>query len=577
MARASVADTIFTNGNVVTVDDAFTIVDSFAIASDRFIAVGQSRALQEFIGPDTRVIDLEGRTVLPGFIDCHPHAILRGMQKIVEPSLVGLDPIAAIRERIAAAASKKAPGEWIVTTPIGVPPDYFNLPNGLAEKRWPTRHDLDTAAPDNPVYIPTSAYWPHPTILNSRALALLEVTRDTRDTDRVVIEKDPDSGEPTGVIRGFVFYNSSYPAFRKIITMLPAPAEEAVLEGIEKALQDEIRVGVTTLYEAHFNLQIPLMQQLMATGRLPCRVVNALEIPAQLSIDEIDAWITKNAGAAGSGSGDNTFKIIGATVSLDGPTQFGLALMDKPYLNPFGQMTNGASAVSEEKLAEIARLAARHNFRLNIQAAGSEACRMTVAALEAVNREISIKGRGWIIQHFQHPSRSDIAKLKDLGVSIQTYAAADFSKGIETYVDRFPGRDVWKTVVPYRWLLDEGLIVAGSTDGAHYDPMFQIWETLARVDGRTGKSLLTLAKTVSREEAIRLHTINGARLLQWDSDLGSIEPGKLADFVVLDRDILTIPVEQIRETQTLVTAVGGKILHEHKRLRLTSSSRSKPS
>ena len=104
MARASVADAIFTNGNVVTVDDAFTVVDSFAIASDRFIAVGQSRALQEFVGPDTRVIDLEGRTVLPGFIDCHPHAILRGMQKIVEPSLVGLNSIAAIRERIAAAA-----------------------------------------------------------------------------------------------------------------------------------------------------------------------------------------------------------------------------------------------------------------------------------------------------------------------------------------------------------------------------------------------------------------------------------------------------------------------------------------
>jgi predicted amidohydrolase YtcJ len=550
------------NGKVVTVDPRFSIAEAFAIRGERFAAIGTNAAIQRLVGPATTVVDLGGRAVFPGFIDTHPHTIYRGLESAVQPSLAGLTSVAQIVQRVGRAARETRPGAWIVTSPIGEPPDYFNLPEGLAEKRWPTRTDLDAVAPNNPVYIPTSAYWPHPAIFNTPALALLDIKRDTPDAFGIAIAKDPVTGEPTGVVYGMIFYNAASPLFRKLSSLLPLVSEEKQLEGIRHALHQNISVGVTTIYEAHGNFHVPLMKKLAASGQMLGRVINGYEIPARLSIQEIDSWMSSNADASGAGTGDDFLKVVGATVSLDGPVQFGLATMHQPYLDPFGKPGNGESAVSIEKLIDICRLAVRHHMRLNIQAAGSKACDMAVEALDTVNRETSIRDQHWILQHFQHPSRASIPKLKEMGICIQTYASTDFSKGIETYINRFPNSDVWKSVVPYRWYFDDEVTAAGSSDGAHFDPAFQIWETLVRVDGRTGRSLLTPDKAVTRQEAIQIHTANGARLLQCEHCLGSIESGKLADFAVLDRNILTVPVDEIRHTKIIMTAVGGKILHD---------------
>jgi len=197
------ADIILRNGNIVTVDPVFTIAQAVAIAADRIVAVGPDDAMAAHTGAATRVIDLKGKTVVPGLTDGHAHMDREALRNVF-PSLGRVRSIRDIQERIAELARGKQPGEWIVTMPIGDPPYYFDVPGSLAEKRWPTRQELDAAAPDNPVYIRSIwGYWrgtyPLVSCANSAALGRAGITRDTvAPVATLTIEKDA-SGDPTGV------------------------------------------------------------------------------------------------------------------------------------------------------------------------------------------------------------------------------------------------------------------------------------------------------------------------------------------------------------------------------------------
>jgi len=556
----SIPDAVYVNGSIVTVDDRFSIAEAFAVSNGRFVSVGSNAQIGAIAGSATQVIDLAGRTVLPGFIDTHAHTVFRGVAALAGPSLMGARSVAAIIGRIRETARTTPAGEWISTSPIGDPPDYFDLPEQLEGGVWPSRYDLDAAAPDHLVYVPTPVYWPHPAIFNTRALAALGVTRQTPDESGVRIIRDPESGEPTGVIYGLHLYNRTSSFFGRLARMLPTASAEARQQAIRNAMQDNLPVGLTTIYEGHANFSTPDLVALHSAGLLPIRVVFTEEAPTRLPLDELDHWMGAQAAASGQGAGDDVLKMVGITVSLDGAVQFGGAHMTEPYLDPYGDPGNGRSWLSPERLADVARLAIAHDLRLNLLAAGSAAGAIAVEALETVHAETPLNGRDWLVQHFQHPDRSQIARLKAMGLSAQTYSSVDYSKGAEVYVKRF-STEVWRDVVPLRWWFDSGINIAHGSDGAHYDPMFQLWESLQRIDGRTGRSLLTPAKAITRHEAIRLQTINGARLLQWSDRLGSIETGKLADFVVLDRAILDCPVDEIRETKCLLTALGGDVVH----------------
>ncbi|MDX2142039.1 MAG: amidohydrolase family protein [Rhodospirillaceae bacterium] len=565
---AADVDAIYINGNVVTVDAEFAIAESFAVSDGKFVAVGHSSDVIKRSWPGTKIYDLNGRTVVPGFIDAHPHIGSRARNiATLNTSLAGLGSIAAILKEIEKRAQRAAPGSWIITSPIGEAPDYFHLPEALTERRWPTRTELDRAAPHNPVYIPSPSTWPYPALFNSMALTVLDITRSTTDVDlgaRVV--RDAATGEPTGQIHGLHIYNRRSPLFDKLRALTPAPTAAAEEEGLRKILRMNLEAGVTAVYEAHGNFAPTQLHERMRTIRAAGgpinRTVSTYEVPRGMPVEKIGGWMETVIDAKGAGTGDDYFKTVGITVALDGATQFGASLMREPYLDPYGATGNGSSAYSEDELLTIARLAAQHNLRLNLLGAGDKACDMIVNVLEAVNHETPITGRSWVVQHVQHPSRRHIATLKQLGVVATTYSSVDYSKGAETYIKMFPGRDdIWRTVIPLRWWFDGGVTVAQSTDGAHYEPIFTLWESMVRVDGRTGKSLLTPEKTITREEAIRMYTINGARVMQWQNKIGSIENGKFADFVVLDRDILTGPLDAIRDAAVVQTVVGGEILY----------------
>jgi predicted amidohydrolase YtcJ len=216
--------------------------------------------------------------------------------------------------------------------------------------------------------------------------------------------------------------------------------------------------------------------------------------------------------------------------------------------------------VPTDKFKQIALLAARNNMRLNSCFGGDKAADITLEVFDEVNREIPLRDRRWVIQHIQFPTQQHIDKCRDLGLSVTTCTNFEWGKGSEIYVERL-GKDYASRAMPLRRWLDAGVPVAQSTDFGPFAPMFTLWQSLKRIHGLSGQSFAGPDQKISREEAIKMYTINGARVLFWEDKLGSIEEGKLADLAVLDHDILTCPLDEIRDTRVLMTMVGGEIVH----------------
>lgn len=572
LPAAAAAEVTYYNGKVITVDSSFRTAEAFTVKDGRFTAVGSSAQLLAAAGPSTRLVDLEGRTVVPGFIDAHPHSQSRANRlardTAADLSLKGANSVAEITARIRKAASQAAAGEWIVTGPIGEAPDYFWLPDSLAEKRWPTRADLDAAAPRNPVYIPSPTTWPHPAVLNTAALeaaGLHDADEAKLRAEGISLVRDRRSDEPNGHVFGTHIYNRRSALLRQLRAYgRPVPAE-AEQEALREVFRQNLAAGVTTIFESHGITEpaayLSQLRGLRAAGHPVSRVIATFEAPRGRRAPEIADWIKGVRQATVEIGGDDFTAADGVTVSLDGATQFGAAAMTHPYLNPNGELSNGTVPFSEDELAAIATAARAQGLRFNVVLAGDLAGEICTRAFEAVHAKSPIDGQSWVVHHFQHPTQDQIRRLRDMGVMAAMYSAVDYSKGAETYVKRFPGQDVWKHVVPLRWWLDGGIVVAQGTDGAHFEPMFTLWQSLVRTDGRTGRSLMSPAKQISREEAIRLYTINGATVVGWEDRIGSIEAGKFADFVVLDRDVLTIPVDEIRDTRVVMTSLNGQIVH----------------
>jgi predicted amidohydrolase YtcJ len=236
--------------------------------------------------------------------------------------------------------------------------------------------------------------------------------------------------------------------------------------------------------------------------------------------------------------------------------------MKKPYLDPYGKQAEGVLLIPQEKLKQIALLAARNDLRLNGCVAGDQAIDITLEAFEEANKEVPIKAKRWVIQHISFPSHENIRKCKELGVAITTCSNFEWGEGEAFYVNRLGDWEYCNRIAPFRDWLDAGVLTAQSTDFGPYQPMFTLWQSLKRIDGNTGKSLMTPHKKITREEAIRLYTVNGAKVLFWEDKLGSIEAGKLADLVVLDKDILSCPLDEIKDTEILLTMIQGEVVYE---------------
>jgi len=549
------ADLLLFNGKIITVDKNFSIAQAIAARDGKIIAVGANQEVEKHAGPNTRRIDLRGHTVTPGFIDGHPHMF--GMEDI---PLNDVKSVKDILRVVSQEAAKRKPGEWIILEPPGEPPYHFHMPERLAEKRFPTRQELDQAAPQNPVYMKSSAFHERPTaVFNSRALEALGITKDSGPIKDVEVVRQSD-GTPTGEVIGNLTYFSQSPLRDKLWAITPARSFEAQVEELKRDMLDFNAGGITAIYEGHGMPEstIALYNELWNRGEMTVRSYLVKTINTFKPIEAIKTDLDNMAAFRGPGFGDEFLKIGGICIVFGDNVGFGAGFMREPYVGPRGQKWQGLQLVPDDKLYEIARAAAERGIRVNVQASGGKAIDIVLGVFDRIDKEMPIAKRRFVIEHCQFPSQQNMKDAARLGVIPTTVTNFLWGQG-NAYI-KYYGRELANQAIPLRSWLKHGVPVVQSADYGPHNAMFILWQSIARKNGWTGE-VLGPQESISREDAIRIFTINGARLAFWEDKLGSLERGKLADLVVLDRDILTCPLDDIPGAKVLATLVGGKIVY----------------
>jgi predicted amidohydrolase YtcJ len=562
MAAVRPADLVLKTGKIITVDRAFTVSEAIAVAGERILAVGPDAQIAAHVAPWTRIIDLAGRTVIPGLVDGHAHLDREGL-KSVFPALGRMRSIRDIQDRIAELASKAKPGEWIVTMPIGDPPYYFDVPEILAEKRWPTRQELDAAAPDNPVYIRAIwGFWRHSLPLvscaNSEALRRAGITRDTiPPVETIKIEKDG-NGDPTGVL-----IESEMQPIAELIYFRSAAgftrADRA--RALPFSAQAYHAYGTTSVFEEHgvANEVLRAYKDAHRDGRLTMRAALAFSPNWKAAGDAplgtfMEAW----AGWLGEPSlGDDWLKVGGLYVNIGRRRSDDVRATASPYSGWAG--FNYDTGLPRERLKGMLLHCAANDIRAICNANISPGL---IDLLDEVDREVTLRGRRWVIGHFSVLSPRDVERIARMELVVTPHTNEFIYKGGRALQDRLPP-ERRRENTPLRDLLDAGVKVGLVTDNVPVSMFWPIWQAVARRSREAGAPIAP-DQALTRAQALRCATENGAYLTFDEGKKGSLETGKLADLAVLSADPLTVAEENLRDISAVMTMVGGRIVHASK-------------
>ena len=527
-------DEIFYNGKVITVDSSFRIQEAFAIQGDRFVAVGATASVKALAGPKTRLVDLRGHAVIPGLMDNHTHQFNAAMDEFRGVNMIGAPSLAEMLNRLRQAVAKAKPGETVVTTGGW-------SERGFPEKRGPTRQELDQVSTDHPIVVFRSrgaAY------LNGAALKAAGVTRETRTVAGNPLQKDA-SGEPTG------YFNS--PASVDAVTrnIVPLPAEPELKEMLRK-IQDRLHGwGFTSTREVELRPEVMrAYQDLLQDRKLTMRIAMGLDVTAT-EADEMEHILKPWGLRTGFGN---------ARLRLDSIGEFGMDVTGNAYLRePYADRpeTRGAMRIPPEQLRQAMLTINRYGWRPAIHIMGDATLDAVLDAYEAANAESPLRDKRWIVEHIPLVHPDQMERMARLGVLVS--AQIQPYNGAEAMVRNF-GKERAEHAVPMRELLDHHLIVSTGSDwggGEEEDNPFVNMYFYVTRKTRNG-TVLGASQKISREEALRVATVNNAYMNFEESQKGSIESGKLADFLVLSQDLLTIPEEQIRSVRPLATYVGGR-------------------
>jgi predicted amidohydrolase YtcJ len=550
---AANADLILHNGKIVTVDQRFSIAEAVAIRDGRIVAVGKNAdLLKTERGPNTRLMDLHGRTVLPGLVDAHVHALGSGLSEF-KRKLPPLDSITAIQSYIRERAKVTPKGEWIV-----VP---RTLPPRLKEMRMPTRQDLDVDQ-EHPVAFDGSYVW----AANTMALNMSGITRETPNPPGGEVVKGPD-GEPNGILRNAA-------QLLKGAEQSDNFTEEEQLDALAEMMKLYAAAGLTAVGDrAVTPEEAPLFEKLKAQGRLPIRVVLTWRINASRPVDDLVREIRNSKWT--TNLGDEWLKFGTFKVTLDGGQSVGTAYQRMPY-GPFAKQlygqtnpdSRGTLFVEPEKLYKIFSAARDKGWQLTAHSQGGGAVDTLLDVFERLDREKPIGPMRFHVMHGSFMSADAVARMKRMGV------AADIQPGWLYFdvpaLEKVFGYDKMRYFFPLRSYLDNGIHVAGGSDhmighdknkGVNpYNPFLNIWACVARRT-RAGQNFYPQEK-VTREEALRMYTSDAAWIQFAEKQRGSLEPGKFADLVVIDRDFLTCPEDQVKDIEPLMTMVNGKVIYE---------------
>jgi predicted amidohydrolase YtcJ len=550
-ARTPQPTHIFYGGKIVTVDPQFRTVEAMAIRDGVIAAVGTTAEVLKSAGPDTQQFDLRGKTVLPGLIDSHVHAPAASMYEFEQP-VPDMESVEDVLAYLKTRADSTEPGRWITLSQVFV--------TRLREQRYPTRAELDRVAPRNPVAFRTGP----DASLNSMALAKsgIDATFQVPQGQPCRVERDR-SGRPTGILRNCGRYIRSE-------SEGPSPTEANRLSRLRELLADYNSVGITSIVDANTSrAELELYRQLFEQNRLTCRTFMAYAVDAQAPLDKIEATIHE-AAAHPLHRQNNMLWLRGVKVFMDGGMLTGSAYMRQPWgVSKIYAIDDpayrGVRFIEPEKLYQMAKLALANDLQFTAHSQGDAAVDAMVEAYERINRDdFPVRERRPSITHASFMSAEAIAKMKALGIVANLQPAWLYLDGT-TLREHF-GVERLAYFHPYRTLFEQGVTVGGGSDHMQkigslrsinpYNPFLAMWTTLERVP-RGSEAPLHPEQKLTREQAIRLYTINNAFLTFDETRKGSLEPGKLADFIVLDRDILGCPVDEVKDIKVEATYLGG--------------------
>ena len=517
-AQAAPPDTILVNGHVITVDARFSIAQAIAIKDGRFTAVGTEADIRKLAGPNTTTIDLHGQTVIPGLADGHLHDAGGGPGVDLSRARSIPDVLTAIKARV----QQSAAGEVIVTNS-----DWHEAQ--LEEQRLPYRHDLDSVSPNNPVVVVRGG---HEYVLNSAALAKWNIKKDTPQPAGGRITRD-EHGELNGELIDRA----------KALVTLPA-APKLTIEALQAQHRKLNEAGLTSIrYPGASVEQYRLLQEMARRGVLTIRVNQLMRFNA-------DSAASMRRAIAASGvkpdEGDEWLRVGGMKLGVDGGFEGGW--MREPYAEPWGEggTFRGVNTMKQAPFTDVVKELNREGWRVATHAVGDAAIDEVLAAYESASAEQSIRGKRWTIEHgfIVEPDQFSRMKALDLVISAQDHlylAGPSLVKYWGDYIDR-------------------GFVVAGGTDSpvVPYPPFWVIYHFVSR--GTISGGVMGADQKVSRKEALQVETINNAYLTFEETLKGSIEPGKLADLVVVPEDILTVPDKDVERMRPSLTMVGGKVV-----------------
>jgi predicted amidohydrolase YtcJ len=532
-AQGAAPDLIFTNGKIVTVDERFTIAQAVAVKGDRIVAVGSNQEITKLAGAGARTVDLRGRTAIPGLIDNHLHLLRAGNTWELELRWDGVysrkQAIDMLRER----AKKVGPGGWV-----------FNIGGWataqFADDRKPfTREELDAIAPDNPVALQESYYQ---VFLNSRGLKEFGIEAGKPDPSDFVpgsIQRDA-AGKPTGIIRGDIA------ATRPVAARMPKLPPDRLEASTLQLVQDVNRAGLTSFGVAGCDAAVlDIMQRWKTQGRLPVRIFCI--------------------GGAAAGSPEQVERSIGQIAKMklfQGDSYIDDVVFGESVYTPLhDRMFATDSDPTPDQLAQWRRMAmeiAKARLPLHVHAELRDTIDAFLDQIEAVNKEYPIRNLRWALAHVNQINASQLERMKKLGMyaAVHPWAVingAIMHEGFGHGADDMP---------PLATIQQSGITWGLGSDGTAANQYLPMTALAFAVTGKMAGGLKVISQTIDREDALIAYTRKNAYFVFRENDLGSIQPGKLADLVVLDRDYLTVPADQIKDIKPVMTVVGGKVVFE---------------
>ena len=552
--RAAPPELILHNGKIVTVDEQFSIAEALAIERGRIVAAGSNAAVRALAGPESRSIDLQGKTVLPGLIDTHTHPLGAAMYEFDHP-VPEMETIADVLDYFRRRAQVVPEGGWIRLQQVFI--------TRLREQRYPTRAELDEAAPNHAAYFRTGP----DASLNSLALQLSGIDKGFRIPQGVLgkVERDKD-GEPTGIVRS----GARLIRFRESQSR-PSPDDE--LRRLAELIGAYNKVGLTSIADRNASPQaVELYEDLLRRGELTARVFLSYAINAQDSLEDIEATISKLARHPRHRYGSMLW-LRGIKFFMDGGMLTGSAYMREPWgTSEVYSITDpnyrGLRFVPPGKAYAITRLALVNGLQPTAHSVGDGAVHALIDAYSEINDEFRVREMRPSITHSNFMSPEAIEQMAEIGI-VADLQPAWLERDGATLLKQF-GEARLRYFQPYRSLRDAGVTVGGGSDHMQkigsmrsinpYNPFFGMWITLTR-QPRWTDSVMQPEQRLTREQAIRLYTIDNAYITFAEDEKGSLEVGKLADLIVLDRDILECPVDRVKDISVERTYLGGKLVY----------------